>query len=116
MKSVETNLAFILFRQDVGGDTHSQPCSRGKNGIDGLVENRTQALNGNPTMTLRLVAKWTFSQISLIQEHDRGPFEKILEAPTRLNFFKFVLGTLIGHTNCDKSIRNFITNLLSRLF
>ncbi|GFW03012.1 hypothetical protein TNCV_156321 [Trichonephila clavipes] len=50
-------------------------------------------------MTLRLVAKWTFSQLSLIQEHDRDPFERTRGAPTRLNFFKFLLGTYIDHTN-----------------
>ncbi|GFS95405.1 hypothetical protein TNCV_409741 [Trichonephila clavipes] len=57
MKSVETNLAFLLFRKDVGGATRSQPCSRVKNGIDAFVEDCTHALHGNPTMTLRLVAK-----------------------------------------------------------
>ncbi|GFW67805.1 hypothetical protein TNCV_3871361 [Trichonephila clavipes] len=44
-------------------------------------------------------AKWTFSQLSLIQEHDLGPFERTRGAPIRLNFFKFLLVTLIGHTN-----------------
>ncbi|GFT78747.1 hypothetical protein TNCV_1805401 [Trichonephila clavipes] len=92
MKSVETNLDFILFRHVVGGATYSKPCSSVKNGIDGLVENGTHALHGNPTMTLRLVAKWTFSQLSLIQEHDRGLFERTQGAPTHLNLFKFLLG------------------------
>ncbi|GFX86581.1 hypothetical protein TNCV_462011 [Trichonephila clavipes] len=50
-------------------------------------------------MTLRLIAKGTFSHVSWIQEHDWNPFERTREPPTRLNVFKFVLGTLIGHTN-----------------
>ncbi|GFU35565.1 hypothetical protein TNCV_4875731 [Trichonephila clavipes] len=45
--------------------------SRVKNGIDGVVENGTHALHGNPKMTLRLIAKGTFSHVLWIQEHDR---------------------------------------------
>ncbi|GFV29553.1 hypothetical protein TNCV_4490071 [Trichonephila clavipes] len=99
MKIVEAHLAFIVFRQDVGGSTYSQPCSRVKNGIHGVVKNGKHALHGNPTMALHLIAKGTFSHFSWIQEHDRDPFERTRGAPTRLNVFKFVLGALIGHTN-----------------
>ncbi|GFW87271.1 hypothetical protein TNCV_4313941 [Trichonephila clavipes] len=72
---------------------------RVKNGMDGVVEIGTHALHGNPTITLRLIAKATFSHVLWIEEHDRDPFERIRGAPTRLNVFKCVLGTWIRHTN-----------------
>ncbi|GFW16445.1 hypothetical protein TNCV_443201 [Trichonephila clavipes] len=50
-------------------------------------------------MTLRLIAKGTFFQLSWIQQTDRAPFERTPGDPTRLNVLTFVLGTLIGHTN-----------------
>ncbi|GFX33228.1 hypothetical protein TNCV_2353971 [Trichonephila clavipes] len=49
---------------------------RVKNGMDGVVENGTHDLHGNPTMTLRLIAKGTFSHVLWMQEHDRDPFER----------------------------------------
>ncbi|GFU20794.1 hypothetical protein TNCV_4823381 [Trichonephila clavipes] len=49
---------------------------RVKNGMDGVVENGTHALHGNPTMTLHLIAKETFSHVLWMQEHDRDPFER----------------------------------------
>ncbi|GFW69009.1 hypothetical protein TNCV_2919071 [Trichonephila clavipes] len=73
--------------------------SRVKNGMYGVVENGTHVLHGNPTMTLCLIAKGTFSHVLWVQEHDRDPFEKTRGAPTCLNVFKCVLGTWISHTN-----------------
>ncbi|GFU91688.1 hypothetical protein TNCV_2454581 [Trichonephila clavipes] len=76
--------------------------------MDGVVENGTHTLKGNPTMTLCLIAKGTFSHLLWIQEHDRDPFERTRGAPTRLNVFKCVLGTWIRPTNgtdIEQSIR-----------
>ncbi|GFU02134.1 hypothetical protein TNCV_533421 [Trichonephila clavipes] len=64
---------------------------RAKNGMDGVVENGTHTLHGNPTMTLCLIAKGTFSHVLWIQEHDQDSFERTRRAPTRLNVFKCVL-------------------------
>ncbi|GFU91713.1 hypothetical protein TNCV_286281 [Trichonephila clavipes] len=67
--------------------------------MDGVVENGTHALQGNPTMTLCLIAKGTFSHLLWIQEHDRDPFERTRGASTHLNVFKCFLETLIRPTN-----------------
>ncbi|GFS84905.1 hypothetical protein TNCV_528501 [Trichonephila clavipes] len=67
--------------------------------MDGVVENGTHALHGNPTMALRLIAKGIFSHVLWIQEHDRDRFERSRGGPTHLNVFKCVLGTWIRQTN-----------------
>ncbi|GFX93233.1 hypothetical protein TNCV_4761121 [Trichonephila clavipes] len=76
MGSVETYL--LLYVQTECGRSHQEPItrekwvdaclypSRMKNGVNGLMENGTHALHGNPTMTGGLIAKRTLSQFTSI--------------------------------------------------
>ncbi|GFX89954.1 hypothetical protein TNCV_886521, partial [Trichonephila clavipes] len=76
MRSVETRL--LLYVQTGCGRSHQEPSmsekwvdaclypSRMKNGVNGLMENGTHALHGNPTMTGGLIAKRRLSQFMSI--------------------------------------------------
>ncbi|GFS59681.1 hypothetical protein TNCV_1795581 [Trichonephila clavipes] len=75
--------------------------SRMKNGIDGLMENGTHALHGNPTMTGGLITKRTLPQLASIgiKQHHRGSLEEARGAPTGLNVLKGLFRLLVGDTN-----------------